>query len=307
MLIKQMREIRAKAMRHRQWTAFAISLCAWLLFLFGAAAIFMVCEDPDQNWSYFDGLYMAFVALTTIGYGDLTPTTSSGRSFFVLWSLLAVPTVTIMIASAEDTLLKALRGIITFLGSISVLPGESGFPRVLKGMFTRRPGLDALSEHVRSVSTIPLGAATDRHPPTEIPSARRKFHITVLDEITHIIHDLSRQDFGGYPVDRMVWYMRLIKGHDNAENIQPDRYPKCESHSRSRVRMSGGHLCTRAAPSNQRGQPSVWHYPEFSVGSPLIGPREEVQWILGELLQTLKKDWELHDMVREEEETNNGA
>ena len=302
-----MREIRDKAVRRQQWTTFAVSLGAWLLLLFGAAAIFMVCENPYQSWSYFDGLYMAFVALTTIGYGDLTPATSSGRSFFVLWSLLAVPTITILVANAEDTLLKTLRGIITCLGNISILPGGSGFWGLSKDMLTRL-SLGAFASHGRRESTAPTCEATDRRHPMEVPSARRKFQILLLDEIMHIFHDLNKQEFGSYSVDRMVWYMRLLKGYQNAEDVRKGGESRCEGskHTTSRADRSGSPPDSVAAgPINQRSQrsqPSRWYFTEFGAESPLIGPREEVRWILRGLLQTLKM--ELHDTAREEEEAD---
>jgi len=302
-VFQELREIRDKAVRLRQWTTFAVSLCAWLLLLFGAAAIFMVCEKPYQSWSYFDGFYMAFVALMTIGYGDLTPTTSSGRSFFVLWSLLAVPTITVLVANAEDTLLKTLRGIITFLGNISILPGGSGFWRLSNDVLTRL-GLGAFVGHGRRDSTVPTCEATDGHQPMELPSARRKFQILLLDEIMHIFHDLRKQEFGSYSVDRLVWYMRLFKGYQNAEDLRTGGQSK---RTTSRADRSGSppHSGGGGGLITQGSQPSRWYFPEFGAESPLIGPREEAQWILRELLQTLKM--ELHDMAREEGEAEMGV
>ncbi|KAB5517394.1 hypothetical protein GE09DRAFT_1208593 [Coniochaeta sp. 2T2.1] len=100
------RAIQSKASRKWRWTMLAMSVGAWLLLLFGGAAVFVRCEKQYQAWSYFDALYMAFVSLTTIGYGDLAPTSSCARSFFVLWSLLGVPTITIVISSLETPLLR---------------------------------------------------------------------------------------------------------------------------------------------------------------------------------------------------------
>jgi hypothetical protein len=302
-----MREIRHKAVRYRQWRTFAVSLLAWLLLLFGAAAIFVVCESPYQDWTYFDGLYMAFVALTTIGYGDITPSTSSGKSFFVLWSLLAVPTVTILVANAEETLLKTLRGIITFIGNISILPGDSGFRKLCKKTLARL-SLGAFRKHTRRDLTIGTSEATDRHQPLEVPSSRRKLHIMVLDEIMVIFddlrkHDLGKQEFGSYSVDRLVWYMRLLKGYQTAENMHTGGPSKREGdrNPASRADMSGNSPPTGATrPITQHNQPGRWYFPEFDAESPLVGPREEAQWILGELLQMLKM--ELHDIAREEGE-----
>lgn len=39
-----------------------------------------------------------FVAFSTIGYGDLTPVTPTGRSVFIVWALLGVGAMTILIS-----------------------------------------------------------------------------------------------------------------------------------------------------------------------------------------------------------------
>src|SRR5436305_12563154 len=51
---------------------------------------------------------MAQAALLTIGYGDFSPQSEAGRSFFILWSLLAVPTTTTLVASTVDGLTEQM-------------------------------------------------------------------------------------------------------------------------------------------------------------------------------------------------------
>lgn len=54
-------------------------------------------------------MYFTNIALLTIGYGDLYPQSQGGKPFFVVWSLLAVPTVTVLISSTQDTIIGGLR------------------------------------------------------------------------------------------------------------------------------------------------------------------------------------------------------
>lgn len=46
-----------------------------------------------ENWSWIESLYFSVVTLTTIGYGDLHPTTDISRLFTVFYILFGVVTV----------------------------------------------------------------------------------------------------------------------------------------------------------------------------------------------------------------------
>lgn len=74
--------------------SFALFLSFWLL---GAMA-FMFFE----GWTYFQAFYFTFVLFSTIGFGDFTPKTSGGRTFFIVWSLLGVAVLTIFLSIFSD-------------------------------------------------------------------------------------------------------------------------------------------------------------------------------------------------------------
>ncbi|KPM35068.1 hypothetical protein AK830_g11505 [Neonectria ditissima] len=122
-----MRKIQNQTSSRRRWVAMGISTGTWLVLWLLGAFIFVKCEQPYQDWTYFDGFYFCFVTLTTIGYGDVTPVSNAGKSFFVFWSLLALPTMTVLISNAGDTVVKFVRDSTLRLGNITILPGEENF------------------------------------------------------------------------------------------------------------------------------------------------------------------------------------
>lgn len=122
-----MRKIQVKASSRRRWVAMAISASSWLVIWLVGAVIFVACEKRYQGWEYFDSFFFCFTALTTIGYGDYTPVSNAGKSFFVFWSLLALPTMTVLISNASDTVVKFIRDGTLHLGNVTILPGESSF------------------------------------------------------------------------------------------------------------------------------------------------------------------------------------
>lgn len=127
-----MRKIQKKALTRRRWMVMTTSTTLWLALWLIGAVIFKEAEAPYQGWNYFDAFYFCFVAWTTIGYGDLTPVSNAGKSFFVFWSLLALPTITMLISHAGDTVIKVIRYGTLRLGNITILPGDESFMGNLK-------------------------------------------------------------------------------------------------------------------------------------------------------------------------------
>ncbi|KAI0514993.1 hypothetical protein F5B22DRAFT_609295 [Xylaria bambusicola] len=132
-----MRKIQDQASRERRWMAMGVSTSCWLVLWLVGAKIFQVCEHPYQSWSYFDGVYFSFQGMVTIGYGDITPLSNAAKAFFVFWSLLALPTLTVLISNAGDTVVKEVRDLTVFLGNITILPGERGYRVDIKRYLSR--------------------------------------------------------------------------------------------------------------------------------------------------------------------------
>ncbi|KAH0407980.1 voltage-gated potassium channel, partial [Aureobasidium melanogenum] len=127
---KAMRRVQDCAERDRKWVALAVSTtAAFTLWLVGAA-IFHVAER-DQGWTYFQTMYFTYECLLTVGYGDFTPTANSSKAFFILWSLLAVPTLTILISDMGDTVVQLFSNATEWIGSLTVLPSEQGIRSAL--------------------------------------------------------------------------------------------------------------------------------------------------------------------------------
>jgi potassium channel subfamily K, other eukaryote len=72
------------------------------------------------------------MSLFTIAYCDYYPQSSSRKSFFVFWSLLAIPSLTILISNMGDTVAKEISDMTLLLGDFTILPGEGGLKTNLK-------------------------------------------------------------------------------------------------------------------------------------------------------------------------------
>ncbi|KAI9675048.1 MAG: Potassium channel [Caeruleum heppii] len=127
-----MREIQDQAEFVRRWTALAISSTVWLTLWLVGAVVFWRAEAPGQGWSYFQAVYFSYVSLLTLGYGDYRPQSNGAKPFFVFWSLLAVPTLTVLISNMGDTVVKYVRDLTLWVGSWTVLPDDVGVRGAIK-------------------------------------------------------------------------------------------------------------------------------------------------------------------------------
>lgn len=145
-----MRTIKKRASSQRRWTAMIISTVSWLCLWLCGAVVFHRCEKTTQGWTYFEAVYFCFISLTTIGYGDLVPSSNAGKSFFVFWSLIALPILTILISNAGDTVVRLFDDITIRFGNITLLPGRGGIGHNFKQLV-----------HQLSCGQLYSGLATD--------------------------------------------------------------------------------------------------------------------------------------------------
>ena len=77
----------------------AMALVFAVVFMFGAGVFFLERAVNPAFAHVSDGLWWAFVTLTTVGYGDVVPITSAGRTVAVIAMLFGITLYSLMIAN----------------------------------------------------------------------------------------------------------------------------------------------------------------------------------------------------------------
>ncbi|KFY36538.1 hypothetical protein V495_07802 [Pseudogymnoascus sp. VKM F-4514 (FW-929)] len=117
-----MRDVQENTKRFKQYYKLSMSILAFAIVWFIGAIVFWVAEDREQGMSYFEALYFCYVSLLTIGYGDYSPKSNAGKAFFVFWSLVAVPVVTILISDMSDTVISGINHWTNTLADWTIMP-----------------------------------------------------------------------------------------------------------------------------------------------------------------------------------------
>ena len=311
---KVMRAIQYSAESRRKWLALGVSLLASFTLWFVGAVVFWQSEQPQQ-WSYFVSLYFAYTSLLTIGYGDFTPMSNAGKAFFVYWSLLAVPTLTVLISNMGDTVVKAFSEATNWLGTITVLPGETGLKASLKSAIAKIMHLKlfrnvdiTLDRHAGSSGTqqVEQEKATGHRSTADVISERiakhleseelkeaqqaeshgdllerdiHFYHYVLAKEVRHLMKDIHASPSIEYSYAEWAYYLKLM-GQDE-DNPDQHRTPPIKA------KNEGGRGLEEAVVLGEHGiRMKRWSW--LGNRSPLMGEKTESQWILEKLSTTLE-------------------
>lgn len=212
-----MRKIQDSTQKWKRWYALTISIIAFGILWCVGAVIFWQAERRSQDITYFEALYLCYVSLLTIGYGDLAPKSNAGRPFFVVWSLVAVPTMTILVADMGDTIISNFKQGTANLADFTVLPKEGIWravlarTRLLSWLQTRRARRAAAARLAHGFETgpeeePPTLQALAEHKPTDAELARK-----LAQAIRRTANDLKAEPPRSYTYEEWVEYTLLIR------------------------------------------------------------------------------------------------
>lgn len=242
------------------------------------AAIFWQAERSQQGLTYFEALYFCYVSLLTIGYGDFAPKSNVGKPFFIVWSLIAVPTMTILVSDMGRTVIASYKRASSDFADFTVLP-KAGIwrayinehPRLLRWLQTKADQQKARREEKRRMDegflTGPEDEDLDRPPPTleqlaeeedvDEHEVARQLALAIRRTANDLKTDVGRH----YTYEEWVEYTRLI------------RFSKMTTEELEQDEVEGALI--------------EWDW--IGADSPMMATQTECEWVLDRLCESLDR------------------
>ncbi|KIW15199.1 hypothetical protein PV08_05244 [Exophiala spinifera] len=350
-----MRKVQDRAVTQRKYMSLGISSFAFA-FLWCIGALVFFRSEHNQQWTYFESLYFSYTTLLTIGYGDFQPISNSGKPFFVFWSLLAVPTLTILISDMGDTVVKVIKDSTIWLGEVTVLPsdetsmknrlkygiyrstwGKLGSPHSdvesvegeQNGFHELHPGLVKLfrigsggrqqdtrarADHAELAGDVEQSKRVDESQARKGGShweenEHNNRHV-LLSQIRKVYTDTTASTPKRYSYDEWVDFLKLLgederdpTTHRHASALADPTFRQGDTTVDNRKVLDLGGQEGAYGKGSDKKKKVKWSW--IGNRSPLMGDKEEAEWLLERLFEKLEES--LRRELDEREEEQEGA
>ncbi|KAJ5325587.1 hypothetical protein MYU51_000367 [Penicillium brevicompactum] len=291
-----MRRIQHDTLRFRRWNDLIISLIAFGIVWSCGAIVFWQLEAL----SYFDALYFCFASLLTIGYGDFTPQSNAGRPFFVMWSLIAIPTMTMLISQMSDTIVASFKRATSAVADYVVLPQSHLYKSFLGRIPWVANYMNSRQEKKRLERGFPLEGASKAEEGESSNSARAgQFNNSGDLATAHPYRSLEELIRDPTPLElaqQLAFAIRRATKHAREGKHKRYGYEEWVEFTRL-IKFTD----PRARPPSQRAQPEAaddsidldedeygllnWDW--IGENSPMLAKQTEPEWVLDRLCESL--------------------
>jgi potassium channel subfamily K, other eukaryote len=257
-----MREIQTNATTFKKWYALLLSVIAFGILWCVGAVVFWQCEKYTQGMTYFQALYFCYVSLLTVGYGDLSPKSNAGKPFFIVWSLIAVPTMTILISDMGDTVVSSFKRGTFKLADFTVLPKDGLFREIVDAHPRLRQFIEKRAERNRKKGLEP---GQDIPPPT--------------------IEELAKEDLSEAELTRKLAFA-IRRTADDMQHHTQTRYTYEEWVEFTRlIRFTKTGAAEHLKHDEEAEGVVDWDW--LSENSPMLSKQSEAEWVLDRLCESL--------------------
>lgn len=279
-----MRAIQDETLRYRRWMSLFMSLVAFAIVWCGGAGVFSKLEDI----TYFNALYFGFCSLLTIGYGDITPQSNGGRPFFIVWSLIAIPTMTILISKMSDTIIAAVDNATNYIADFTVLPKEGRYVEFISQFPKAREWLERRAEKIR----IERGFTVGEQDPEIIDESSGKKKVTVDYERAQppprTIEELEKHRRSPTRLARdLIFAIRRVTQDVVAGEIKRYTYEEWVEFTQL-IRFTNPNTKQQGSEINiNENEWGLIEWDWMGENSPMMAEQTESEWVLNRLTESL--------------------
>ncbi|KAJ5121440.1 Ion transport 2 [Penicillium bovifimosum] len=286
-----MRRIQHDTMRFRRWNNLILSIIAFGIVWSCGAVVFWQLEPM----TYFESLYFCFCCLLTIGYGDFTPQSNASRPFFVLWSLIAIPTMTMLISQMSDTVVARFKHGTEVVANYLILPQS----HLYKSFLARIPGLPQFILSRQSKKRVELGftlegAAADAS--SDSVESGQPHHDDSLAEShpRQTLEELARDPSSLELAQQLAFAIRRVTRHARESKRKHYSYEEWVEFTRliqftdprSRESASQG-AANEESHVHIEDEYGLVNWDWIGENSPLVAKQSEPEWVLDRLCESL--------------------
>lgn len=262
-----MRKIQQDAITFKKWYALCLSVTAFAILWCLGAVVFWKAEAKTQQLTYFEALYFCYVSLLTIGYGDFSPKSNIGKPFFIVWSLIAVPTMTILISDMGDTVIAGFKQGTFKVADFTVLPKHGLWRDIMVSNPWLWNFLKRRAEKKKMKKGLPVG------PPPDVDSLPRQ-----------TIEQLASERLNEHQLTRKLAFA-IRKTADDLRNHHDKKYSYEEWVEYTRlIRFTKMGIKDLEYDEDQEG---VVEWDWLDDNSPMLSEQTEAEWILDRLCESL--------------------
>ena len=283
-----MRDIQESTHRFKRYYALSMSVLAFGILWCVGAVVFWCAERRMRNMTYFESLYFCYVSLLTIGYGDFSPQSNAGKPFFVVWSLIAVPTMTILISDMGETVILAINHGTFTLADWTVLPKKGVVHDFLQKHPRLKGWLERRSESIQAKKRLEEGFGLQSPDEPTLPnetypslsvvqlSGGRSERLEQLAEEPLTEHDLARKLAVAIKATANDMRLPHRKKYSYEEWVEFTRLIRFSSETPQQV-------------EEDEDQEGLVEWDWIGEDSPMLANVSESEWILDRLCESLNR------------------
>ncbi|XP_052894698.1 uncharacterized protein LOC128302023 isoform X1 [Anopheles moucheti] len=143
----------------------------------------MKTYSGNTAWNFVNGVIYSLTVVSTIGYGHISPSTTTGRALTILYAIIGIPIFLIVLADFGKLFTRGIKFMwayvrrLYYTGSFRKVRKTAQVQEVMKGLnvvydMVRRPSTDNELQGATTTTAVPVQPQQPPQPPQPQPSQR---------------------------------------------------------------------------------------------------------------------------------------